>query len=177
MPPLQMQCMVKNLQRSNSKDTTMPQIIDHIDAIARKKQRDVLCLTFHTLPKTAENEDDRGISWVHDDEVELKIDYYDNPIRKQVLDWLDFMNIPYTKCAEVASENGWCSYRGQIYLDFPYDEDNEHFKWFGQFIQEDDQGWSKPFLGVRCWCLPLDVAMKNAHHDESGFWENWAENF
>jgi len=23
--------------------------------------------------------------------------------------------------------------------------------------------------------LPLDVAMKNAEHDETGFWDKWAE--
>jgi hypothetical protein len=25
--------------------------------------------------------------------------------------------------------------------------------------------------------LPLDLAMKNKHHDEPGFWDRWADNF
>ena len=25
--------------------------------------------------------------------------------------------------------------------------------------------------------VPLEMAMKNKHHDEEGFWERWAENF
>ena len=31
--------------------------------------------------------------------------------------------------------------------------------------------------GVGFFVLKLGVAMKNAHHDEPGFWERWAEEF
>jgi len=31
--------------------------------------------------------------------------------------------------------------------------------------------------GVVFCYLPLEMAMKNAHHDEPGFWDRWAENF
>jgi hypothetical protein len=30
---------------------------------------------------------------------------------------------------------------------------------------------------VRFYVLKLEVAMQNAHHDEPGFWELWAETF
>lgn len=33
------------------------------------------------------------------------------------------------------------------------------------------------FPTVRFYVLPLEHAMKNAHHDEPGFWERWAEKF
>ncbi|WP_340122667.1 hypothetical protein [Methylobacter svalbardensis] len=36
---------------------------------------------------------------------------------------------------------------------------------------------SMRFETVGFWVLPLETAMKNAHHDESGFWERWAEDF
>jgi hypothetical protein len=33
------------------------------------------------------------------------------------------------------------------------------------------------FEGAKFCYLPLAVAMENAHHDEPGFWDRWAENF
>ena len=33
------------------------------------------------------------------------------------------------------------------------------------------------FREVEFWLLPLNIAMKNAEHDERGFWERWAEKF
>jgi hypothetical protein len=31
--------------------------------------------------------------------------------------------------------------------------------------------------GVLFYCLPLELPLKNAHYDEPGFWEKWAEDF
>jgi len=33
------------------------------------------------------------------------------------------------------------------------------------------------FDDVKFYVVPLQDPMKNAHHDEPGFWERWAENF
>lgn len=33
------------------------------------------------------------------------------------------------------------------------------------------------FETVGFWYLPLEKAMENAHYDELGFWERWAESF
>ena len=30
---------------------------------------------------------------------------------------------------------------------------------------------------VQFFYLPLEHAMRNAHHDEPGFWDKWADNF
>jgi hypothetical protein len=31
--------------------------------------------------------------------------------------------------------------------------------------------------GILYYHVPLEMSMKNAHHDEPGFWDRWAENF
>jgi hypothetical protein len=36
---------------------------------------------------------------------------------------------------------------------------------------------SMRFPTVRFYFLTLEIAMQNAHHDEPGFWDKWAENF
>jgi len=41
---------------------------------------------------------------------------------------------------------------------------------------ENPDGSSK-VKGVTLWALTLELALKNKHHDEPGFWEKWAENF
>lgn len=174
----------------------MPMLIEHIDKIARDKGRGVLLLHFSDVAFTIENvkkyrkayrsywlkyghwEDDDG-SKIHRQQQSFVIfdNGEDNPSRQNIIDWLDANQIEWNPCAHFASENGWCAYQGQIYLDFPFDESNEQYQKFANFIQEDDHGWSQVFEAVQ-WCyLPLDIAMENAHHDEPGFWDRWAENF
>ena len=33
------------------------------------------------------------------------------------------------------------------------------------------------FDDVKFYIVTLEHAMQNAHHDEPGFWERWADNF
>ena len=58
----------------------MPQIIEHIDAIARKKQRGVLLIKFHP--------EDMGIAM-------FEYDHNKDRRRRKVLAWLDKNNIPW----------------------------------------------------------------------------------
>lgn len=55
----------------------MPMLIEHIDAIARKKQRDVLYVTFH--PRKTSNTD----QWDRP-----SYDWEQDPIRETVCKWL-----------------------------------------------------------------------------------------
>ena len=64
---------------------------------------------------------------------------------------------------------------GDIYIDVPFDTDNPVFQKLSSYLETPD-GVMKIDGVVFCY-LPLDVAMENAHHDEPGFWEHWAENF
>ncbi len=134
----------------------MPQILKHIDKIAREKQRDVLFIEF-------------------DREIYPSYDYENYEERKKLLQWLDKNNIPYEECGPMASEYGWESYRGQLYIDIPFDKNNEEYKNLNELLENPDGSMKIP--GVNFWYLPLEVAMKNKHHDEPGFWDKWAENF
>ena len=135
----------------------MPRILEHIDAIARKLQRDVLYLTFH------------GKDAQPFDQVEV------SPQRTQIINWLDQEKIAWKECGPIASENGFSSYVGQIFIDTPFDETNEEYRKLQAFLEHPDG--SMRYEDVCFYIVPLEVAMKNAHHDEPGFWKRWAERF
>lgn len=142
----------------------MPMLIEHIDAIARKKQRDVLYLTFH--PRKTPNTD----PWDRP-----SYDWQQDPKREMVCNWLTEHNIAWQPCGHVASENMMCSYRGQIYLDLPYDDNDPLYVLVRDYLENPDG--TMRFETVTFWYLPLERAMENAHHDEPGFWEKWADEF
>lgn len=135
----------------------MPQLLQNIDQIARQKQRDVLTLKFH----------DRAAGFM--------LDYHQNESRKMILEWFIANDIPHYKCGPYASETWMESYHGQIYIDVPYDKSNPMFRKVASFLKNPDG--SMKFEGAWFCYLPLDICMKNAHHDEPGFWEKWAEGF
>lgn len=134
----------------------MAVILDHIDKIARDLQRDVLYVEFdHDHFRTYE--------------------YEEYQERKDLMEWLDQNGIKYRRCGEIARENGWESYRGQLYIDLPFDESNETYQLLDRHLCTKENAPTIP--GVILYYLTLEIAMKNAHHDEHGFWDNWAENF
>ena len=141
----------------------MPMLIEHIDAIARKNGRDVLFLDFSQKKI--------------DDEIDLFVDAdWDNlPVRLQVIAWLDQNQIEWRECGHFANENMMCGYRGRIYIDVPFDTANPVFQKLSGYLETPEGDMKIP--GVVFCYLPLNVAMENAHHDEPGFWEHWAENF
>ncbi|MDA8232382.1 MAG: hypothetical protein M0006_13680 [Magnetospirillum sp.] len=135
----------------------MSRIIHHIDEIGRRKQRDVVFVAFDPgLTKGCE-------TWTR------------LPIRQQIIDWLDAEDIAWTPCAHFASENHMCVYRGQIYIDVPHDPEDPGYRKVAAYFEFPDGTMRLP--GVTLYHLPLSMAMTNAHHDEPGFWERWAENF
>lgn len=87
----------------------MPMLIEYLDAIARKKGRDVLFLDFPQR-KNKNIFDLFNMDW---DSV---------PIRKQIISWLDQNQIAWCMCAGVADENMMGGeYLGRIYVDVPFD--------------------------------------------------------
>lgn len=139
----------------------MPTLIEHIDAIARKKQRDVLYLIFGLAQNR--KADFPTFNW----EESLK--------RQEVITWLDDNSIPWVECAGFASENYMCGYMGSIYIDIPFDTTNAEYQKLRDYFEFPDDAMRHE--DVTFAYLPLAKAMKNVHHDEPGFWENWAKNF
>ncbi|CAG9183883.1 hypothetical protein CURE108131_19165 [Cupriavidus respiraculi] len=137
----------------------MPQAIDHIDAIARRKGRDVLYLVFFEQPDGSRV----AVHWQH------------NESRAAVVQWLDREGYQWLPCGEIASESGFASYRGSIYVDTPYDCQDPRYLALQSYL-EHPNGQLR-FGGMRFLILPLDIAMGNAHHDEPGFWDKWADRF
>jgi len=134
----------------------MPKALEHIDKITRDKKRDVIFISFS-----------------HDVFPSYDWENYDK--RNEIIQWLDDNKIPYYECGPVASESGWEAYRGQLYIDLEIDENNEQYQLICEHLDAEDGTFK--IEGVEFWIFPLKIAMKNAHHDEPGFWEKWAENF
>jgi len=145
----------------------MPMKIEHIDAIARQKQRDVLYVVFH--PPASDHQNDDDISGLANETWETL------PIREQVIAWLDAQGIGWKPCGHVADERSMWGYRGQIYIDVPYDKSLPTFQSLEAFFEFPDG--TMRFPQASFFYLPLAKAMENAAHDAPGFWAQWAEHF
>lgn len=145
----------------------MPMLIKHIDAIARQKQRDVLYVAFHP-PESGTHDAEKVVG---SDDFGWKT----LPIRQQIIDWLDAQGIGWKPCGHFANERLMLGYRGQIYIDLPFDETLPAFLTVQTFLELPDG--SMRFPEATFFCCPLDKAMENVAHDAPGFWEHWAENF
>lgn len=142
----------------------MPQLIEFIDAIARKKGRDVLFVRFGPV------DDEIDPLWEggrHDWEID--------PNRIDLIAWLEAKGVAWSLCGEFASENSMSCYQGDIYLDVPFDKADPVYQVLSNRLENPDE--TRKIPGVTFCYLPLEIAMRNAHHDEPGFWEKWAENF
>ncbi|MGH8613743.1 MAG: hypothetical protein ACREYF_17425 [Gammaproteobacteria bacterium] len=140
----------------------MPQLIQHIDAIARKKQRDVLFVLFGPPGR-----DDLLSDYDYDYEADVR--------RREIIAWLDKHRISWLPCGEYASTSGYSAYDGRIYIDVPYDEPDATYRLVRDYLENPDG--TNRYDDARFCYLPLEKAMENAHHDEPGFWERWAEDF
>ena len=150
----------------------MPMLIEYIDAIARKKKRDVLSVAFD--PEETPDSHKHGDT-DYDQLRWLEQDWENHSIRKQIILWLDENGISWQHCGDVANPNCMPPYMGQIYIDVPYDKNLPEYQKLETYLENPDGSMRLP--GVNFYCCPLEMAMKNAEHDEPGFWERWAENF
>ncbi|MBK8751646.1 MAG: hypothetical protein IPL99_08335 [Candidatus Competibacteraceae bacterium] len=142
----------------------MPMLINHIDKIARDKQRDVLFLIFYEdQNQTVDSEEDIA-------RLMKRYDYESNETRKMVLTWFENNGIATYPCAPFASGSLMGGYDGRLYIDVPFDKAHPDYQKVENFLENEDGTGKIP--GVRFCYLPLESAMKNAHHDEPGYWEN-----
>jgi len=146
----------------------MPRLIKHIDKIAREKNRTVLFVSFEPPEDTTDRLFNEAPNHFYGN-------YEDDANRQELISWLDFNGIGWESCGHVASETGWLSYSGNIYVDVPWDETNPLFAKFQAKLETPDGTPRNPL--VKIWACSLEQAMKNAHHDEPDFWENLADNF
>lgn len=134
----------------------MPELIEHIDTIARKKQRDVLYIRFYT------------------DDTVRTYDYRKDPERQCVIEWLDEHHVAWQPCGPVANEHVMRPYQGDIYVDVPFDVADAQFRQLQVYLENPDGTMRHPSVIFAYY--PVALALKNAHHDEPGFWDRWAEN-
>lgn len=153
----------------------MPMLLEHIDAIARQKQRGVLYVEFHPLaldPKAGVNLSGRDImAWKTMPDSAWK----ELPVRQKIIDWLGAQGVGFRPCGHFAKEGLMMGYRGQLYIDLPYDKSLPAFQALQEFLENPDGSMRYPEVFF-IYCS-LDKAMENAAHDEPGFWDRWAENF
>lgn len=138
----------------------MPQLIEYIDAIARREARDVLSVSFFS-----------GDSL----EILPDFDYELSDARKQITQWLDENGISWRPCGEFASENYILPYLGSIYIAIPFDLGDATYQKLADLLENPDGTMKLP--GAYFFVTPLASAMKNKHHDDAGFWEKLAERF
>ena len=153
----------------------MPQLLEHIDAIARQKQLGVLYVEFPPLarePKAGEELSEQDV-WAWKTMPDSA--WQALPIRQQIIDWLNTQGIGWQRCGHFASSGMLMGYRGQLYIDLSYDKYCPAFQKLEAFLENSDGTMRYPEVFL-IYCS-LDEAMKNAAHDEPGFWERWAENF
>jgi hypothetical protein len=135
----------------------MPQLLEHIDAIARKLKRDVLYLEFLKAQRPH------------------RADYRTLESRSSIVQWLDTEDIQWRECGQLASETVIRPYAGEIFIDVPFDENDTTYRNVQAFLEHPD-GTTR-FDDVRFYVVTLEIALKNSHHDEPGFWDRWADAF
>jgi hypothetical protein len=135
-------------------------LIEHIDAICRAKQRDVLYIQFYPV----DYYDLR-------DESKQQYDWCTDKRRQELLDWLDANGIHWVKCGPFAEHGAvyWLGYLGDIYVDVPFNEADPKYCLLRDHIEKPDGSMRDE--NVRFYCVSLKYAMKYAHHDEEGFWD------
>lgn len=122
-------------------------IIQHIDAIARKKGNDVLFVGFS----------------------EITIDNYkDLTERNELIQWLNDNNIPFEFCYGMASDNVIQQpYLGDLFLDVSFNKNDPLYIKLEQHLENSDGSPKIP--GVKFYYFLFDLAMKNSHHDDPDF--------
>ncbi|HQQ63730.1 MAG TPA: hypothetical protein PLF22_09165 [Pseudomonadales bacterium] len=132
-------------------------LIDHIDKIAREKKRDVIYIAFQEDP------------FSDPDEFDPAEDYPASEVRENLLHWFKDNGITVMPCRPFAVEGDMESYQGQLYIDVPFDRQDPDYVKLEKYLA--DKSGSMKLPGVKFFYLTLEEAMKNAHHDEPGYWE------
>jgi len=115
----------------------MPLLIEHIDDIARRLNRDVLLIG-----------PDRMTDSHH------SLNWKDSVDRSGLLTWLDEQNINWEPCGWLSSQSVMEGYRGDIYLDFPYSAADTRYLHLKAFVQEQEDGSTK-WAGVKIYLFSI----------------------
>lgn len=134
-------------------------LIDYIDKIARDKQRDVLYVDFYE------------VMMGYPADYQLIKNYETCEARQRLIQWCEDHGITAYPCGPVArGKEDYRSYRGQLYIDVPFDKTDSDYQKVENLLENEDG--SRKIPGVRFCYFPLVVAMENAHHDELGYWDD-----
>ena len=136
----------------------MPELIKHIDAIARACGRDVLMIA-----------PDRSVA-----STEVQRLWRRSSERQELIDWLDANSINWEPSGWPPKDGCMESYQGGIYIDLPYDPFEPLCAALGEYVKEDAQGILK-WPGIRLYLCSLEWAQQFAHHDEPGYWTEQEE--
>ena len=137
----------------------MPELIKHIDAIARQWRRDVLYLEFHPRERAARR----------------AYRYEDDTVRRSLLGWLAAHGHDWQRCGPYAQPGSMQRYQGQVCLDVAFDENLPKYQQLRDHLEFPNGNMR--LVGVRFCLLTLQTAMENAEHDAPGFWSRWADQF
>ena len=139
----------------------MPAVIDYIDKIAREKQRDVLYVIFFSEKTTRLSDDDYR-----------PFLYKECAIRQTLLEWFERNGITVYPCGPFSRGKAIeSSYRGQLYIDLPFDKNNPDYQKVKNLLEHEDGTMKLP--GVQFCYLPLEAAMEYAYSDEPGYWDKY----
>ena len=117
----------------------MPQLLKHIDAIAREKDRDVLFVHFENYEH--ENADAEP--------------YH---LRQNLIEWLEQRQINFVPCMGIEQPGVIESYSGDLYIDVPFDEAHPIYQMVSEHL-EDAEGEMK-IPGVLFFVLFLETALE-----------------
>lgn len=136
----------------------MPQILTPIEQIAKEKHRGVLFITFYPRRTAADLE--AMTEQELDEEASRRWYWGDCPKRKRVVEWLDENLIAWTECdtSRYQGATVYLTYEGSIYIDVPYDLENEAYLKIQDYLETPDGKMKDP--DVVFWYLPLERALK-----------------
>ena len=137
----------------------MPQLMQHIDAIAREKDRDVLFVHFENYEH--ENADAES--------------YH---LRQNLMEWLQQHQIAFAPCMGIEQPGVIESYSGDLYIDVPFVEANPTYQMLSDHLEDAEGEMIIP--GVLFFVLSLETALEieadreeflnfNQSHDEDEF--------
>jgi hypothetical protein len=142
----------------------MPLLIENIDVIARKKQRDVLWISFLESEDSllSENNEQSATSFEHN--INFKKRKINQQSRERVIAWLDEHRIDWELTGPLANRNVMMPYQGDIYVDLPYDQNLAAYRELEWFLENPDIKQRLP--DVKFWVCSLELAMRNKHNSD-----------
>lgn len=136
----------------------MPELIKHIDTIARALERDVLMIAPDSSVPVCEAQR----LWRRSSD------------RQELINWLDANFIGWEPSGWPPKDGCMESYQGGIYIDLDYDPFEPLCIKLEEYVKEDAQGILK-WPGMRLYLCSLEWAQQFAHHDKPGYWAEQAE--